>query len=248
MAATVKVVSRRPLTFWEKIFVPEIVRGLKITSTIFFRNLWIHTLQLFGLAKDKLASATFQYPEKPRPLPERYRTRHRLMTAAALFELAPQDLAQRGVAEVAAERERQEQEVQTATYGTLVSTSVDLFARRPLRWVETRHGAWVLPVDGGKIRLMPDGPDTWQVQLHRLGITPQMLGWDMPLSYAQGVAEDTVRELGVEVLVDQGAGWRALPASERQLDYLRKLRGEVYPGMTRGEASNTILRITGDWD
>jgi NADH-quinone oxidoreductase subunit I len=79
MAATVKVVTRRPLTFWEKIFVPEIIRGLKITSTIFLRNLWIHTLQLFGLAKDRLAAATFQFPEKPRPIPERYRTRHRLM-------------------------------------------------------------------------------------------------------------------------------------------------------------------------
>jgi len=79
MGATVKTVHRRPLTFWEKTFITEIARGLKITSSIFFRNLWRHTLHLFGLAKDKLAAATFQYPEQPRPLPARYRTRHRLM-------------------------------------------------------------------------------------------------------------------------------------------------------------------------
>ena len=38
----VKVMRRRELTFWEKLYVPQIVSGLKITSAHFFRNLSLH--------------------------------------------------------------------------------------------------------------------------------------------------------------------------------------------------------------
>ena len=42
--------------------------------------------------------------------------------------------------------------------GTLRSTPVDLFARRTLRWVQTRQGAWVLSLGAqhGTLRLRPD--------------------------------------------------------------------------------------------
>ncbi len=74
----VKVVRRRELTFWEKIYVPQIISGLKITFTHFFRNLFIHTAHLFGGMKNVRASATIQYPEERRPLMSRFRSRHRL--------------------------------------------------------------------------------------------------------------------------------------------------------------------------
>ena len=32
----VKAVQRRELTFWEKLYIPQIICGLKITSTHFF--------------------------------------------------------------------------------------------------------------------------------------------------------------------------------------------------------------------
>lgn len=79
MAARTVVVTRRPLTFWERIYIVEIIRGVAATSAIFWRNLALHTLHLFGLRRDVRAAATYQYPEEPRPLPDRYRTRHRLM-------------------------------------------------------------------------------------------------------------------------------------------------------------------------
>jgi NADH-quinone oxidoreductase subunit I len=72
------VVKRKPLNFWEKLYLPEIIRGLSITSGHFFRNLFFHTLHLFGLAKKVRAAATYQYPEEQRPLSYRSRTRHRL--------------------------------------------------------------------------------------------------------------------------------------------------------------------------
>ncbi len=74
----IKVVKRPVLTFWEKTYLPQIIGGLKITSTHFFRNLFIHTAQLFGRLKHLAASATIQFPEQLRFITSRYRTRHRL--------------------------------------------------------------------------------------------------------------------------------------------------------------------------
>ena len=78
MATTVKVVRRRELTFWEKLYVPQIVSGLKITFAHFFRNLFLHVAHQFGRLKNLSAAATIQFPEELRPLMSRYRSRHRL--------------------------------------------------------------------------------------------------------------------------------------------------------------------------
>ena len=64
----IKVIPRRPLTFWERIYLIEIVRGLLTT----LRHLVKH---LFGLEK----MMTYEYPEQPKPIPEGYRAEHRLM-------------------------------------------------------------------------------------------------------------------------------------------------------------------------
>lgn len=77
-APYVKVMVQRPMTFREKLFVPEIIRGLWITTWHFHRNMFFHTLHLFGLAKNVRAAVTYQYPEEKRPLAYRTRTRHRL--------------------------------------------------------------------------------------------------------------------------------------------------------------------------
>ena len=74
----VKVLRRRELTFWEELYVPQIVSGLKITFKHLFRNLFLHMAHRFGLFNRFLASVTFQYPEEPRPLAARFRSRHRL--------------------------------------------------------------------------------------------------------------------------------------------------------------------------
>jgi NADH-quinone oxidoreductase subunit I len=78
MAITVKVVRRRELTFWEKLYVPQIVSGLKITFAHFFRNLFLHVAHQFGQLKNRSAAATIQFPEELRPLMSRFRSRHRL--------------------------------------------------------------------------------------------------------------------------------------------------------------------------
>ena len=69
--------NRRELTWWENTYIPSVVSGIWITSKHFFRNLTFHILHLFGLCKDIPAAVTYQYPEHPRTLATRTRTRHR---------------------------------------------------------------------------------------------------------------------------------------------------------------------------
>lgn len=64
----IKVIPRRPLSFWESIYVVAAVRGLLTTLMHLVKH-------LFGLEKMK----TFEYPEQPKPIPEDYRAEHRLM-------------------------------------------------------------------------------------------------------------------------------------------------------------------------
>ena len=49
----VKVLRRRELTFWEKLYVPQIISGLRITSVHFFRNLFLHAAHSVGLLKHR---------------------------------------------------------------------------------------------------------------------------------------------------------------------------------------------------
>ena len=70
--------KRRPLTWWERIYLPEVARGLWITSAHFWRNLFLHMAHTVGLLKGRRAGVTYQYPEEQRPTGPRLRTRHRL--------------------------------------------------------------------------------------------------------------------------------------------------------------------------
>ncbi len=61
-------VKRRELSFGEKIYLPEVLRGLKVTTRQLFKNLFT-----------KKDIATVQYPEVRKQYPDRFRGRHRLM-------------------------------------------------------------------------------------------------------------------------------------------------------------------------
>src|SRR4029453_12442438 len=102
-----------------------------------------------------------------------------------------------------------------ALTGMLRSTPVDLFARRALRWVQTLQGAWVLSLGSqyGTLGLRPDGQETWQVVQVRRDAEPVQLGDTLPLPYAQGLAEDYARHLGVAPLVEGGAPGAPPPAT-----------------------------------
>ena len=69
---------RPSLTLAERLYLPEILNGVRVTTRHFLRNLTLHTLHLFGVAKDKRAAVTTQYPEERKVYAEGYRGAHRL--------------------------------------------------------------------------------------------------------------------------------------------------------------------------
>jgi len=68
----------KPLTFWEKTYLPGIIGGILLTSRHFFRNLTLHILRLIGIKTKRAGAVTIQYPEFIRPFFPRLRTMHRL--------------------------------------------------------------------------------------------------------------------------------------------------------------------------
>jgi NADH-quinone oxidoreductase subunit I len=75
----VQVMERPAMTFLERIYVVEVVRGLNLTAGHFFRNMKVHLANLFRKDKERGETVTFQYPEDPRPYSPRLRAKHRIM-------------------------------------------------------------------------------------------------------------------------------------------------------------------------
>lgn len=69
---------REEMSFLERIYVLEVVRGVRLTFGRMLRNLALHTLHLFGIGKSARAAVSIQYPNERQPYPSRYRGRHRL--------------------------------------------------------------------------------------------------------------------------------------------------------------------------
>ncbi len=66
------------MTILERLYLPEIFRGLVLTARHFFVNMYFHTLRKLGLATDAQAMVTISYPEVRRAFPLVARSRHRL--------------------------------------------------------------------------------------------------------------------------------------------------------------------------
>ena len=60
---------REKMTLWERIYLPEIIRGLAITARHFIKNIIFMNRRI-----------TIEYPEEKKRLPPGYRAEHRLMT------------------------------------------------------------------------------------------------------------------------------------------------------------------------
>jgi NADH-quinone oxidoreductase subunit I len=71
--------TQRPLDFWERIYLIEIIRGLALTARHFFVNFPRHVARGLGIKIGKGQTVTIEYPEERRPYASRLRTRHRLM-------------------------------------------------------------------------------------------------------------------------------------------------------------------------
>ena len=175
-------------------------------------------------------------------------TRHTVLTTAALFDVDPAALAQQALTAAVATRAPAAPAAAAILPGTLVAASVDLFRARPLHWVQTQRGAWVLALGQGTLRLQPAAESTWAVVHVPRGQPHRTVRRGLPLDYALGVAEDYARRQRTAVLVDPSAAWRQQPPTEKQLAVLRKWRVPLPPDLTRGAAADLLTAVMGDWD
>jgi superfamily II DNA or RNA helicase len=160
-------------------------------------------------------------------------SRHALVTASTLFGLPPQALAREGLVAAA------QAQAEATRRGQLVATAVDLFGRRPLRWLQVGE-RFVLTVRDGWLSLEPQGAG-WAVRRQTRGGTSRLLARDLPLDYAQGFAEDYARDQGAGALLSVQAGWRREPATKAQRGKLWYLgQRALPPTLTKGEASDLI--------
>jgi len=79
MAITVKKIDTKTrLTFLERIYIWEILKGLWITNRHFVVNLTRHILNAVGIKTRRKGAVTIQYPEEHRGYHHRLRTLHYL--------------------------------------------------------------------------------------------------------------------------------------------------------------------------
>jgi NADH-quinone oxidoreductase subunit I len=71
---------KRPteMTLWERVYLPEIFKGMVVTNYHFLRNLTMHLAHTLGLGRTRPAAATVQYPDQRKTYPDNYRGSHRL--------------------------------------------------------------------------------------------------------------------------------------------------------------------------
>jgi ATP-dependent helicase IRC3 len=157
-----------------------------------------------------------------------------LMTMPKLFQLGdPQKLEGRTITEAL------EHEAAIATPDApIVVEEVNLFRdRSKLAWVAVDE-RWTVPTGRGLLVLEPYG-DSWRVVVSERG-AHNILGAGLDLGYAHGVAEDFIRRVGAEQLVNPEARWRKNRMSDKQRDLLDGLRVAYEPNLSRGEASDLI--------
>ena len=164
-------------------------------------------------------------------------TRHDLVTMSGLAGVDPAAIGEQTVTE-ALDKVRGQPAPAGTWAAELAAKDVDLFNRREMNWIKagTSH---ILSTWDGHIALEPVG-GAWAVVRHQRDVAPVNVAKGLTLEWAQGTAEDLVRKLGAGALVDRKAAWRSRPASDKQLDTLRRMRIRATPGITCGEASDLI--------
>jgi superfamily II DNA or RNA helicase len=162
--------------------------------------------------------------------------RHDLVTLASLAGVDGAVLAHRTVTE-ALHMNRPTSPEPGTWMAEIVAHEVDLFRRRPMRWVQVGRG-FVVATRQGFVAVQPSDR-RWRVSI-RCGGETNIVADGLSLGFAQGVAEDLVRQSGSAHLADAHASCRRRPATEKQLALLRRWGIATCPGMTAGEASERI--------
>lgn len=171
--------------------------------------------------------------------------RHELVTAASLFGLDPDDVAESGVleAEETAQQRKRENDERVAALGELVAHEVDLFDRRNMIWTPAGQAHVLALGEDGFVGIEPQGDGAWRVLVHdgkSWGTRLRQTHQGLPQSYALGIAEEMARQHVPRVLRDPHAVWRTQSPSPGQLAFYAR-RGWPMP-TTKGEASERMTK------
>ena len=122
---------------------------------------------------------------------------------------------------------------------------LDLFERSKFVWqtigkhyrLTLRDGGslWCCAVDGGYSPL----------QAYPSGRMRELADGVLPLDYCMGVCEDKARQMDAAQSARKDAPWRGAPATEKQVNALRRMGVSVDDGMTKGEASELLTQTLG---
>ncbi len=123
-----------------------------------------------------------------------------------------------------------------------------------VEFFETSHFAWIPVGDSWHLSLGLNR-DIWVRQVkggflitaQSEGDITQLSNRSLPLDYALGVAEDWSRKQTTKsTWARKDAPWRSLPASQKQLDSLSKMRIQFSHGITKGDAAQLLDKKLND--
>lgn len=167
----------------------------------------------------------------------------KLQSVPALFDLDPEEVADGEPVTQAVDR-AEAARASAAQLAAMRAERAELFGRAELRWIQV-GSRWVIGAGGDEIlALDPAGPDEWRV-LHVRDSGAKILAGNLDLGYAQGAAEEAVRNRGAASFARANASWRGREVSRGQAGKLRRLGATRIPA-TRGEAADEITRLVGE--
>lgn len=141
------------------------------------------------------------------------------------------------------EEERQEQEKQQeATAKKVVAKEFDLLDRSKFRWFQVDVD-WRLPTGINEyIHLHQIQPDKYTITLTKQDKIISLSSSTLSIGYAMGIAEDYAR-VNAKSFSSKNAKWTKKPATQKQIDTLRKLKIKFSDDITMGEASQLIGQV-----
>ncbi|MHB1525034.1 MAG: DEAD/DEAH box helicase [Candidatus Dormibacteria bacterium] len=116
---------------------------------------------------------------------------------------------------------------------------VNIFHGGQAQWLEMEPTLYVLPLPNDGHVALTKSDDSWSAYVWQSGKTT-VLGTDLALTWAQGIAEDHVRANGGGWLADPTARWRNAAPSGAQMSLLHRMGVPIPAECTRGQASDMI--------
>lgn len=172
--------------------------------------------------------------------------RHDLVQAPALMGLDPSDLedGEKSVTEIWEEKDQKEKDRKSELLQKYGFQGEEIQpVRQRLQWLQLSDGSRAVTAgQNGSVVLQKSGSE-YVAMLYPSKGSARALCEPVWQELAVGIAEDYVRRCNAVGLARSDASWRHGPASEKQLDILKRLDAIIYPGITKGAASDEIGRL-----